>query len=72
MENINLDDPATARTYIKGFVEMYKRATDGNEIHYVDTTRQRVYLSDMTDAQAVMIANNFADMEAKGNIGRRQ
>ena len=59
----------TNRKYIDDFVKAYKKQT-GHEIDFVDTsTGRRIYLNDMTDADAQFVAMSFSLMVevAKGD-----
>jgi hypothetical protein len=50
------------RKYIKNFVKNYKEQT-GQEIGFVDTsTGRRIYLNDMTDEDAQLVAMSFSLM----------
>jgi hypothetical protein len=52
----------TDREYINDFVKTYKEQT-GENIGFVDTsTGRRIYLNDMTDADAQFVAMSFSLM----------
>ena len=52
----------TDREYIDDFVKTYKEQT-GESIGFVDTsTGRRIYLNDMTDADAQFVAMSFSLM----------
>ena len=55
------------REYINDFVKTYKEQT-GQEINFVDTsTGRRIYLNDMTDADAQFVAMSFSLMVEVAN-----
>lgn len=61
--NEAITDPAKARTYIIEFMDsLHKDHATG----FVDTPSQRIYFKDMSDDQAVFIANEFLGWTAEG------
>lgn len=61
---MNKNTPEQARHYITNFA---KHIIPGTE--YVDFGKERVYLNNMNDAEAIRVAEGLMDIEAKASKG---
>lgn len=62
-----IDDPKEAREYIKDF---YRKLGREPETGFVDTNERRIDFVNMTDDDAIFVANQFASMRSEA--GRRK